>query len=152
MAFSTRLGPHRQGTVKEGSGANCGFPILMQTATVAYTDTTAKNLFILPAGSMIVGVDIYVLTAFDSDGTDYLSIGSAADDDLIVNDHDVSSTGASAGTLVAANLATILSIGTSDLQIVGIYANGGSAPTAGSARVVVKYIQRNTDGTTTVAP
>lgn len=152
MAFSTRLGPHRQGTVKEGSGANCGLPILVQTATVAYTNTTAKNLFILPAGSQVLSVIVDVTTAFDSSGTDLLDIGTTASGALYVNDLDVSSTGHNVCTLVAANLASILNVGTSDVTVTATYAQSVADAANGAATVTVLYIQRNPDGTVTVAP
>ena len=152
MAFSTRLGPHRQGTVKEGSGANCGLPILSQAGTVAYTDTSAKSLFILPAGSKIISVIVDVTTAFNSSGTDLLDVGTTANGALYVNDLDVSSTGHNVCTLVAGNLASILNVGTSDVTVTATYAQSVADAAAGAATVTVNYIQRNTDGTTTVAP
>ena len=72
MGFSTHLGPQRLGTVKEGASRNCGVTIVSQSNTVAYTDTTAKNLFIIPAGAQVINVIVDVVTAFTDTGTDLL--------------------------------------------------------------------------------
>lgn len=152
MGYSTHLGPARQGTVKEGASANCGSPLLTQSNTIAYTDTTAKNLFILPAGAKVVDFKLDVVTAFNAGTTNVLDIGTTADDDLFVNDAAVGTAVHATCTLVAANLASIINIGTSDVQVTATYVPSGTAATAGSATVTVIYEMRNPDGTSTPVP
>lgn len=152
MGYASHLGPMKLGTVKDGAGANMGGVVVSQAATVTFADTSAKNLFIIPAGSRIVSFVIDVTTAFNSSGTDLLDIGTTANGALYVNDADVSSTGHIVATLVAANLASVINVGSTDVQITATYAQSVADAAAGSALVSVVYEIRNPDGTTTVAP
>ena len=152
MPFATHLGPIRFGTVKEGSSINCGLPVLTQSATLAYTDTTAKNLFIIPAGAQILSVVLDVITAFNDTTTNVIDVGNTADGAFYVNDAEAGTAVHVVATLVAANLATITNIGTSDVQVTATYAGTGTGSSAGSARVTMTYIMRNSDGTVTPAP
>ena len=152
MTYSTHLGPTRNGTVKDGSGANCGGPVLSQSATIAYTDTTAKNLFIIPAGSKVVDIKLDVITAFDAGDTNTLDIGSSTDGDLFVDGASVATEVHATATLVAANLASIVNIGTTDMQVTATYIPAGTAAGEGSAIITMLYQMRNADGTTTPAP
>lgn len=152
MGYSTHLGPARFGTVKENAGMNCGGPILTQSATLAYTDTTAKNLFIIPAGSRITAIKIDVVTAFNSSGTDLVDVGTTADGAFYVNDADVSSTVHATATLVAANLASVINVGTSDVQVTATYAQSVADASAGAATISIEYVMRNPDGTNTPTP
>lgn len=147
MGFATHLGPWRLGTVKEGASRNCGVTIVSQSASVAYTNTTAKNLFILPAGAQVINVIVDVVTAFNGTGTDLLDIGKTGSAAFFVNDLDVSSTGHTNCTLVAANLATIYNIGTSDVQVTATYVDQNSNASAGLAYVTVVYAVKSSTGT-----
>jgi hypothetical protein len=152
MGYATHLGPIRFGTVKENAGFNCGSPVLVQSATLANTNTTAKNLFILPAGSQVLYVTVDVITAFNDTGTDLVDIGSSSSGALFVSALSVASTGHTVATLVAANLATITNIGTTDMQVTATYTGANADSSAGSALITVGYVMRNVDGTTTAAP
>lgn len=67
-------------------------PVLYaQRATLAYTDTTAKELFTLPAGAIIVNFFVNVTAAFDDTGTNVIDLGDGDTADRFVADHDVSS-------------------------------------------------------------
>jgi len=142
MGTSTLSGPLRTGSQREGATPTLGSVVLMQTNTVAYTDTTAKVLFYVPANSKIIDVYVDVQTAFNSDGTDLLTVGTAADPDAFADDVDVSSAGrklGSADTTARANQAS--GVGSADIAIQAVYTAGGSAASAGAARVTVLYIQ-----------
>lgn len=152
MGYATHLGPVRYGTIKDGSSINCGSPILTQSATLAYTDTSAKNLFKLPAGAKIISVILDVTTAFNAGTTNVIDIGTTADGALYVNDAAGGTTGHFTCTLVAANLASMLNIGTADVQVTATYVPTGTAASTGAATISVQYEMRNTDGTTTVSP
>ena len=153
MGYQTHLGPSRFGTVKEGASVNCGSPVLVQTATIAFSDTV-KNLFLIPAGALVLSVDVAITTAFNAGTNDFLSIGSTADDDLFVNDMDLGTLGVglTTGVMVAAYLTAPLTVGTADLQVTGTYTQTGGAATTGAATIIMYYVMRNTDGTTTIAP
>ena len=146
MGFASHRGPWRLGTVLEGSARNAGVTVVSQSATVSYTDTTAKNLFILPAGAQVIAVYIDVITAFTGTGTDLLDIGKTGTANFFVNDADVSATGHFVATLVAGNLATIYNIGTSDVQVTATYIDQSSNAGAGSARVTFLYAVKDENG------
>lgn len=146
MGFSTHLGPQRLGTVKEGSGRNCGVTIVSQSNTVAYTDSTAKNLFILPAGAQVLNIIIDVVTAFTDTGTDTISIGKTGSAAYFVNAADVSAQIHTNATLVAANLSGIVNVGTSDVQVIGTFAGQNGNAGAGLAYVTCVYAVKSSDG------
>lgn len=146
MGFATHLGPFRLGTVKEGAAANCGVNVVSQSATITNADTAVKNLFILPAGAQVISIYIDVITAFNSSGTDLLSVGKTGSNTFFVNGQDVSTTGHLVGTLVPGNLATIFNVGTVDVQVVGIYVQSVGDSTTGSARVTCVYAVKDANG------
>lgn len=152
MGYATHLGPVRYGTIREGASANCGSPVLTQSATLAYTDTSAKNLFKLPAGAKIISVILDVVTAFNAGTTNVIDIGTSADGALYVNDAAAGTTGHFTCTLVAGNLASIINVGTSDVQVTATFVPTGTAASAGAANISVQYEMRNTDGTVTTNP
>ena len=63
------------------------------TFDVAYTDTAAKELFLLPLGAKILDVKTIVTTAFNDSGKDLLEVGVSDDPDAIINDLDLSVAG-----------------------------------------------------------
>ena len=157
MGFATHLGPWLLGTVKETTGTtvgtirNTGTTIVSQTNTLTYANTTAKNLFVLPAGAQILNVIIDITTAFNSSGTDLIDVGTAADGAYYVNDATASAAGHFAATLVSTNIAGILNIGTSDVQVTATYVQSVADASAGSAQITIVYAVKNSDGTSTPA-
>lgn len=141
MGATTFSGPIKAGTVREGADVNVGKVVLSQTNTVAYTDTTAKELFTLPANAQIVEVYVDVTTAFNDTGTDLLTVGTAADPDAFVDDADVSSAGRKLGSANATAAANMATVGTSDVAIQAVYTGANTDASAGAARVTVTYVQ-----------
>lgn len=142
MSASTFSGPIKAGTMREGSAANVGNVVLSQTATVAHTDTTAKNLFILPANSQIVDILIDVTTAFTDTGTDLLDIGITGTAAKYWNDAVVSALGRvaySSGTPALSEWATV---GTSDVQVTATFIGQNANADAGAARITILYVQK----------
>ena len=107
--------------------------------TVTYTDTTAIKIGGLPPKAVIKDIDVIVGTAFDAGGTDYISVGTLTDDDKFANDVDVSSTGKA--TVTPLNVGAVES-NTLSTDIYAIYVPGGTTPTAGTAEVIVTYVQK----------
>jgi len=112
--------------------------------TVNYNDVNVANGNTkqwLPAGAIIIGTDVQVVTAFNAGTTNTLSVGTVGDTGTdIINAQSVSAagltqnvapTGAALGPLAA------------DKQVVASYAQTGTAATAGQAIVIVKYIPNN---------
>jgi hypothetical protein len=109
-------------------------PLFAQRATLAYTDTTAKDLFTLPSGAILIGFVVNVTTGFDDTGTDLVDIGVDGTADRFVADMDVSSTGIS---LVASDDEAALS---ADTVVQGIYAGGNTDAANGAATITAVYI------------
>ena len=112
--------------------------------TVNYNDVNVangNNKQWLPAGAVIIGTDLQVVTAFNAGTTNTLSVGTVGDTGTdIINAQSVSAagltqnvapTGAALGPLAA------------DKQVVASYAQTGTVATAGQAIVIVKYIPNN---------
>lgn len=83
----------------------------------------------------VVRVHIHVTQAFNSDGSDQISVGHETDDDAYATATDVSSTGIktpSAGTGVGFD-------GT-ERNLIASYANSGTEPTTGKAFIAVEFL------------
>lgn len=118
------------------SGWSSGItPAFAQRATVAYTDTTAKTLFTLPEGAIIIGFFINVTAAFNDSGTDLLDIGTADTADQFVADFDASSLGM---TLQPSADESAL---TAETAIQAVYTGQNSDASAGAATIVCLYIE-----------
>lgn len=97
-------------------------------------DRATALLGTLPPFSYVVGLHVQVTEAFNSDGTDFLTIGWDADPNALMDDLDVSATGVLAPVL--------LSVGTgAEKDIKAYYTAGGSAATTGKAIVILEYIR-----------
>jgi len=95
----------------------------------------------LPAGAIIVGTDVQIVTAFNAGTTNTLSVGTVGDTGTdIVNAQSVAATGL---TQNVAPTGAALGPLAADKQVVTSYAQTGTAATAGQAVVIVKYIPNN---------
>jgi hypothetical protein len=143
MAKTTFSGPIRSGTVRQGAAANVGNAVLSQSATLAFGDTSAKNLFTLPANSQILGIAVYTTTAFNA-GTDNV-VNIRIGTDIIAA---VTATGApiavglSTVVPVNAQVAKFANVGTTDTTVNAIYAPTGAAATTGAATIIIQYVQK----------
>jgi len=125
--------------ISHASATNAG-PVFVSVNTVAYTDSTAKDLFVLPADADIVDVVVIVDTAFDDSGTDLLNVGWSADPDALVDDHNVASAGVSRmGSGATMPYANIGDVGSSDLTITGSYTGQNGDASAGSATIYIYW-------------
>lgn len=104
--------------------------------SVARTDTSAKNLFLIPAGAILDELIIGSPTASDAGTTATLSVGKTGTNTFFVNALDVktAATGKGypnlSGTAAPANVFGSTPL-TAALQVVGIYAETGGASTTG---------------------
>jgi hypothetical protein len=155
MGLATHLGPWLLGTVKNTTGTtagtirNLGATNSVQTGVTTVSDTTAVNLFVLPAGSQILDFFVDITTAYagttgntitiaTSTGTTLGTVGSASTTPLAVGRATFTITGASIGTYV--------NVGTTDVIIQATYACAGTA-SGGQATVTCRYVVRQADGT-----
>jgi hypothetical protein len=96
---------------------------------------TTLTLGTLPDGAIPVRIYLQVTTAFNSDGTDQISIGIEGDPDFFGTATDVSTTGAKT---VGAGAGLFLRVGAT---VNAYYVAGGSAATTGKAQVVLEWIR-----------
>jgi hypothetical protein len=112
-------------------------------AHVDYNDTGISSgirVGTLPAGCIIVGTDVLITTAFNAGTTNVLTAGgnSSSFNDIVASGdvdetatgltQNIKPTGSSLGRLAA------------DRDVYVMYAQTGTAASAGSADVIVKYI------------
>ena len=115
-----------------------GKTVSAKVATVARTDTTAKNLFTLPANAIPIGVYIVSPLVPNNVDTATVSVGKTGSNTYFVNAADVKTAAGQLPCAAAAHLGS--SVGTSEIQVVGIYAETGTASsTGGPFTVVMSY-------------
>ncbi len=104
--------------------------VMSKFATIARTDTTAKSLFTLPAGAVVVGVESYWTANSDAGTTATFSVGKSGGTGAEYVSAVSVKTGASTRNLhSSANL--YAAAGATDTIITGIYAETGTASTTG---------------------
>ena len=108
-----------------------------QLCSVITSANQTVQLDIVPNNAVVRQVSLDVTTAFNSDGTDQIRIGSAATPTLFAALTDVSTVGAKS---IAAGTLAIPGKMTSGAQIRAEYVNGGSEPGAGEAVFCVQYV------------
>ncbi len=96
----------------------------------------------LPAGAVLIGTDVNIVTAFNAATTNVLTVGLAGVADNIVAAADVTE-GTAALTLNVKPTGTALVPLAADSQVSVTYTQTGTAATAGKAIVVVKYVCDN---------
>lgn len=105
-------------------------------ATVAYTDTTAKTLFTLPAGAIIVDWVVNVTTLFNDSGTDQLDIGVSGTLEKFAANIDVSSAGLKTTGIVAAEIGAVQASAT---VVQAIFTGQNANANAGAATIMCRY-------------
>ncbi len=105
-------------------------------ALAVWVADSAQNpsLGTLPADAYVEGVDVHVTEAFNSDGTDLLTVGYAADPDAFLTSLDVSTTG-----IKTVTLGVLAGYNGPARLVEAYYVNGGTEPTTGKALVVLRY-------------
>jgi len=105
--------------------------------TVTYQDTTARALFTLPEGAMLVGWVTNVDEGFDDTGTDLLDLGDGTTADRFAADLDVSALGQIVNGYAADELFVAL---TEETTVYGTFTGQNGNAAHGSATVCVLYI------------
>ena len=161
MAQTTFSGPIRAGTARDTSGLvtsgyNVGRVVLAQEYAVGFasvaTAPTAVNMFVLPAGSQILRFRTMITTAFSGNGVTAVGVqigksGSAAFYMASVAAGIASVVGVQATIDAAMVAAQVENIGTADITLQGTFTATTGNPTAGAMKLIVEYVQRNSDGT-----
>lgn len=161
MGNTTFSGPLRAGTVREGATKNTGTPALTQTYTIPAADMLSaaaptRTAFYLPAGSKILDVYVEVTTALVTATNVGLTVGKLGGTANFY--YTTFNTGATANRTATATVqaaqvvAETNNVGTADVGVTLTATAATGNASAGAIQVTVVYIQRNSDGTTTVTP
>lgn len=150
MGFAAHLGPWRLGTVKDTTGttasttSNMGCTVVAQSNDTTFADTSATNMFALPAGAQILNVYLDVTEAFNAGTNNSITIKLGS-----TTIASVSATSANIAvgrqTLTLAAAASWVNV-TTDSFITSTYAGTGTAATTGIGYVTVEYVVRGSDG------
>ena len=109
--------------------------------TVAYTDTTAKNIGGIPAGAVVLGAVVSTSTAFNAATTNNLNIGQTDSTGTVANAYAallaIGPVGTIATPVAALSTNVILSRPTS---ITATYVPTGGGQTTGAATVIVRFV------------
>jgi len=152
MGIASHLGPWLLGTVKDTTGTaagtvrNMGATIVAQTfsLTAAQVATGSISAGFIPAGALVTSVQILTTTLFASATTLKVTIAGV--------DVNTASTITAAGTIAVSPAATFTptqaNVGSTDAAVT--FTTTGSSAT-GAVTVIVAYIMRNSDGTSTPA-
>ena len=119
---------------------NVGFCDMLQAAAIVQSATAASTPIVIPAGSIVTSIDVFVTTAFTNSAT--LSIGiTAANANEFATGVTVSSIGKTSVTPSSSTIAEWLNVG--NAQDVQVYVLASAAPSGGTgaATIVVKYAQ-----------
>ena len=157
MSFATFSGPVRAGTQKDqGAGRNTGLVKLTQTATIPFgamlTSPVAQNMFVLPAGSKIIRLNVEKIVVISGGGVTAVNmtmgrVGGTANLYQTTIDIGLTAAQTATATLDAALVsAQTNNVGLADVTVTGTFTAVTGNPTAGSAVVTVEYIQRADDG------
>lgn len=107
---------------------------LTKVGTLARTDTTAKELFGLPKGAIIIGIYVIGAAASNAGTTATIGIGSTTSANEYMTGYDVKTAATGEGYNVAGGAAVGSAMATpiaSDLPVYGIYAESGVASSSG---------------------
>ena len=151
MGTTTFSGPIKAGNIYNTTGTtigsnvkNVGSVVMSQSASTELTHatTTATALgIIIPAKSQIIGITLIIESLFTASRTATIAIGNGSGDATDICDNTNVSATALSVVMGPAAVDVWTNTGTSDVELYGItVANSASA---GSARVVVEYVQAN---------
>lgn len=159
MGTTRFSGPIKAGSVFDTTGttvgtlANVGTVELTQQQAIGQTasETALATSIVIPAGSSIYSIDLFVTTAWSSATTTYtISVGTSATATELVaatNANAVGRLSLSPGT-DATRTALWVNTGTSDVQL--YVKSGAHSVTDGAGTFVVRYSQATADTTATV--
>ncbi|WP_050384577.1 hypothetical protein [Bradyrhizobium pachyrhizi] len=98
---------------------------------------------VLPAGAVIIGTDVNIVTAFNAATTNVLTVGSAAGANAdIVAGADVTESATGLTQNIKPTGAMLVPLA-ADTQVFAQFTQTGAAATAGKAIVIIKYVPDN---------
>ena len=150
MGFAAHLGPWRLGTTKDTTGttaattSNMGCTVVAQSNTTTFANSTAANMFVLPAGAQILNVYLDVTEAFNA-GTNNsvtIKVGSTTIASVTATSANIA---VGRQTLTLAATTSWVNV-TADSFITSTFTGTGTAATTGIGYVTVEYVVRGSDG------
>jgi hypothetical protein len=150
MGFAAHLGPWRLGTNKDTTGttasttSNMGCTVVAQSNVTTKADTTATNMFAIPAGAQILNVYLDVTEAFNAgtNNTITIKVGSTTIASVAATSANIT---VGRQTLTLAATASWVNTA-ADAFITSTFAGTGTAATTGIGYVTVEYVVRGSDG------
>ena len=149
MGTTTFSGPIKAGTIKDTTGTtlgtdvqNTGFVQMVQSKSVSTIGATANTtVATIPGNSQITNVTLDVIIV-NNDGTAAtVSVGTAANGTAFIAATDAQALGRTQP--IAAAIPNLFVIGTSDIDIIAVFAATDGDGTTGEAIVTVQYVQNN---------
>ena len=150
MGFAAHLGPWRLGTNKDTTGttaattSNMGCTVVAQSKATTFADSTATNMFAIPAGSQILNVYLDVTEAFNAgtNNTITIKVGSTTIASVTATSANIA---VGRQTLTLAATASWVNV-TADSFITATFTGTGTAATTGIGYVTAEYVVRGSDG------
>lgn len=99
-------------------------------------DTQTVELGVLRSPRYIMRVHIHCTQAFNSDGTDNITVGYTGTTNAYATATDVATTGVKSVTLGSG-----VGYDATNRTVTATYANGGTEPSTGKALVIVEYLR-----------
>jgi hypothetical protein len=117
-------------------------PVKMTYADGATTVAAATRRLIcwLPAKSVVTNVLVRKVTNFNAATNDYLTVGSYSDDDLLVDDLDVSTAAALLPVDMAKGASLVPAYFADETAIYATYVYSSTAPTTGELEVAIEWV------------
>lgn len=97
----------------------------------------------LPKGALIISTDVYIGTAFNAGTTNVLTVGTEASTYANIVSAAAVNEGATGLTTGIAPTGAALGPLAADAQVFAMFAQTGTAASAGQAIVVIKYVPNN---------
>ena len=149
MGTTTFSGPIKAGTIKDTTGTtlgtdvqNTGFVQMIQYKSVSTIGATANTtVATIPGNSQITNVTLDVIIV-NNDGTAAtVSVGTAANGTAFIAATDAQTIARTQP--VSAAIPNLFVIGTSDIDVIAVFAATDGDGTTGEAIVTVQYVQNN---------
>jgi len=149
MGTTTFSGPIKAGTIKETTGTtlgtdvtNTGFVQMVQSKSISAIGASANTtVATIPANSQIVNVTMDIIEVNDDTTAATVSVGTAANGTAFIaatNAQTIART-----EPVAAAIPALADVGTSDINVIGVFTATDGDGTTGEAIVTVTYVQNN---------
>jgi len=149
MGTTTFSGPIKAGTIKETTGTtlgtdvtNTGFVQMVQSKSISTIGASANTtVATIPANSQILNVTMDIVTVNDDTTAATVSVGTAANGTAFIAATDAQTIARTEP--VDAAIPALADVGTSDINVIGVFTATDGDGATGEAIVTVTYVQNN---------